>query len=240
MTITLEVCVEDTAGLDACVEGGADRIELCSALAVGGLTPSYGLMKAAAASPIPVFAMIRPRAGDFRFSPRDIAQMRNDVAAARDLRLAGVVLGAANEDRLDEAALGLLIREAGGLGLTLHRVVDTLPDRLDAIERAIGLGFHRILTSGGAMRAPDGLAEIAAMQARAAGRVEIMAGSGVDAGNARRLIRETGISAVHASCSEAVAADAALAAFGFAPKEGRRTSAARIKALKTVLAGNEA
>ena len=100
--ILLEVCVEDAIGLQAAINGGAGRIELCSALGLGGLTPSPGLMAEAARSPIPVMAMIRPRAGGFVWSTEDLRQMKADIAAARTAGLAGVVLGASRPDgRLD-------------------------------------------------------------------------------------------------------------------------------------------
>ena len=92
--VTLEICVDGADGLIAAVAGGADRIELCSALALGGLTPSPGLMTLAARAPVPVYAMIRPRAGDFVFSPAEIDQMRREIDAVREAGLAGVVLGA--------------------------------------------------------------------------------------------------------------------------------------------------
>ena len=104
--VLLEVCVDSAAGLDAAVAGGADRIELCSALDVGGLTPSAGLTRLAAGCGLPVFAMIRPRAGGFVFGAADVAVMQADIAAAREAGLAGVVLGASRPDgRLDEWVL---------------------------------------------------------------------------------------------------------------------------------------
>ncbi|HCO54934.1 MAG TPA: copper homeostasis protein CutC, partial [Pelagibacterium sp.] len=118
----LEICVDDAAGLAAAISGGADRIELCSSLALGGLTPTPGLMALAATSPIPVYAMIRPRAGDFVFSRDDVATMETDIDAARSAGLSGVVLGATHPDgRLDTAILERLVTRASGLGLTLHR-----------------------------------------------------------------------------------------------------------------------
>jgi copper homeostasis protein len=236
MPVLLEVCIEDTAGLNACVTGGADRIELCSALDLGGLTPSAGLMRAAARLPIPTFAMVRPRAGDFRFSAADVAVMRTDIAAARAAGLTGVVLGALTGDgTLDLDLLRVLVAEAEGLERTLHRAVDLVPDRLAAVDQAVGLGFHTILTSGGALRAPDGADAIRAMRERADGRIAIMAGSGIGPGNAASLIRACGVTAIHASCGVAEPPPPDLSRFGFAGPFVRRTDPDRIRALKTVL-----
>ncbi len=127
--ITLEVCVDDAAGLDAAIAGGADRIELCSALTLGGLTPSAGLMAIAAGAAVPVYAMIRPRGGDFVFSSRELDQMRAEIDAVRSAGLAGVVLGASRPDgMLDGSMLQALAEHAKGLGLSLHRAFDCVPD----------------------------------------------------------------------------------------------------------------
>ena len=178
--ILLEVCVEDASGLRAAIDGGADRIELCSALSVGGLTPSPGLMVLAGKADLPVYAMIRPRPGDFVFDASDIAVMRVEIDAARAAGLAGVVLGASRLDgALDKEALKELADHAQGLGLTLHRAFDLVPDFADAVETAVDLGFERILTSGGAKRAPDGIDHLAAIIADTRDRISIMPGSGV-------------------------------------------------------------
>lgn len=236
MRATLEVCVDTLEGVETCVEGGADRIELCSALPLGGLTPSHGLMRAAAGCGVPAYAMIRPRQGDFCFGEREVALMVDDIAAARDAGLAGVVLGAATANGLlDEAVLSVLCAASEGMGRTLHRVIDTVEDRLAAIDTAIALGFERILTSGGALTAIDGLSALKDMQAHAGERIEIMVGSGVAPENAVAISERTGISAFHASCGISVPTDARLAAFGFAPQTERRTSAEKIRQMKTVL-----
>ncbi|RVJ14613.1 copper homeostasis protein CutC, partial [Sinorhizobium medicae] len=115
--ILLEVCVDDPDGLEAAVAGGADRVELCSALCAGGLTPSPGLMSAAGMPPVPVYAMIRPRAGDFVYDAADLEVMRRDIDAARAAGLAGVVLGASRADgRLDARMLTKLAGHAAGMG----------------------------------------------------------------------------------------------------------------------------
>ena len=170
--ITLEICIDSPAGLAAAISGGADRIELCSALALGGLTPSPGLMALAAKAPIPVHALIRPRAGDFTFTEAEIAAMEADIDAARAAGLKGVVLGASHPDgTLDSETLSRLIARAKNLELTLHRAFDLVPDFPRAVDAAIAMGFSRILTSGGAPRAIDGLETLKTIVAHAAGRI---------------------------------------------------------------------
>ncbi|MGI4745549.1 MAG: copper homeostasis protein CutC, partial [Janthinobacterium lividum] len=176
--IELEVCVDTIGGLEQAVAAGAARIELCGPLAVGGTTPSVGLIEAARDCAVPVYAMIRPRDGNFVFSPADEAGMLAEIRFVRAAGLAGVVLGASRPDgTLDEAMLARLSAAAGGLGRTLHRAFDLAPDPLAALETAIGLGFERVLTSGGSPRAVDGMAVLARLVRAAAGRIEIMAGS---------------------------------------------------------------
>lgn len=238
--VTLEICVDTPAGLGAAVEGGADRIELCAALALGGLTPSAGLMHLAARVPIPVYAMVRPRAGSFVYGGDEVAAMRAEIRAVRSVGLAGVVLGASRPDgALDEAVLADLLAEAGGLGTTLHRAFDLVPDPLDALETAASLGFERILTSGGALRAVDGTAILRALVEASGGRVAIMPGSGVRAGNAAEIVARTGAGEIHASCRSRASreADPRLLRFGFEADGAQDTDRAEVAALRAVLAG---
>lgn len=213
--LTFEVCIDTAAGYAAC-EGIVDRIELCSALDVGGLTPCPGLIAAAQDSAIPSHVMIRPRAGDFCYDQSDQKAMRDSIEAVQKVGLAGVVIGASKGDQLDITALRDLVAAAEGLEVTLHRVIDLLSDPLAAMEQAIELGINRILTSGGATRAVDGQAMLRAMQKAAKGRIEIMVGSGVSVSNLAELSQNTGITSFHASCSTAVPVAEHLHHFGFA------------------------
>lgn len=233
--ILLEVCVEDATGLAAAIRGGAGRIELCSALALGGLTPSPGLMAEAARAPVPVMAMIRPRAGGFVWSTEDLRQMKADIAAVRGAGLAGVVLGASRPDgRLDEWMLSTLLAEAEGMDTTLHRCFDLTPDKGQALETAIALGFRRVLTSGGAPSAAQGAATLSRLIDQAAGRILMLPGSGIRPETLPALshlpLRE-----VHASCSMAEPEAAAVAALGFGPPERRVTSEHAVRALTAAL-----
>ncbi|MGO4437092.1 copper homeostasis protein CutC [Rhizobium sp. RAF56] len=233
----LEVCVDDIAGLHAAVEGGADRIELCIALSLGGLTPGPGLMAAAARHPVPAYAMIRPRAGDFRFSSDELEIMKGDIDAVRRAGLAGVVLGASLVDgSLDVEMLEVLATHAEGLGKTLHRAFDLVPDPIEAIEIAVRLGFERILTSGGERSAAEGIEALERAIALASGRISIMPGSGINLQTIEALVPRLAVSEIHASCSVAAEpADIRAVTLGFAPANARRTSAATVRALKAAL-----
>ena len=236
--ILLEVCIDDLAGLEAAVAGGAGRIELCSALALGGLTPSLGLMEVAATFDIPSHAMIRPRAGDFVYSDEEIDVMLADIEAARNAGLTGVVLGASLPDgRLDRMVLQTLAGAAEGLDMTLHRAFDLVPNIPDAVEIAARLGFSRILTSGGARTAMEGLPGLKQAIAAANRRISIMPGSGISADNAGAFLA-LGVSELHASCSApAPSVSGKLLDFGFQSEAARRTDADKVRALKAVLSG---
>ena len=199
--VKLEVCVDSVDGLNAAIAGGADRIELCSALDVGGLTPGPGLMQAAADALIECHAMIRPRPGDFIVTSSDRQAMLADVAAARQMGLKGVVLGASYADTtLDDVTLQILVDASGAMEKTLHRVFDLTADPSAALDTAVALGFTRILTSGQASSAPQGAAVLESLVKQAAGRIQIMAGGGVTVGSVPQLL-STGLDAIHASCS---------------------------------------
>ena len=232
----LEICVDTIEGARAAKAGGADRIELCSALSEGGLTPSAGLMRAAAALSIPVYAMIRPRSGLFHFTADEEAVMLADIAVAKAAGLAGVVLGAQGDDnRLETAMLARLIAAAGGMGTTLHRVIDVVPDPLEALDQAAALGFERVLTSGAAPEAPDGADMVARMVERAGDRILVMAGCGLTAGNVAGFVARTGVPEVHAACTVLVTGEREFS--DFSPVGGRMaTSTDDVRAMADAVA----
>ena len=235
----LEICVDTPDGLDTAVAAGADRIELCAALDSGGLTPAPGLIAAARGCGVPVYAMVRPRAGSFTFGAVDRDAMLADIAAVRAAGLAGVVLGASRADgTLDAEMLASLCAAATGLGRTLHRAFDLVPDQRAALETAVRLGFERILTSGGALSALDGQGSLATLVAAADGRLTIMAGGGVRPDNVLALVRTTGIAEVHASARRAFPSDPGLVRWGFAAEYHFATDGATILALRQALAGS--
>ena len=214
--ILLEVCVDSPRGLKAAIAGGADRIELCSSLPVGGLTPSPGFMALAARSARPSRAMIRPRVGDYVYSEEEVDIMRRDIDAARDAGLAGVVIGASlASGALDEKTIARLADHAEGLELTLNRTVDLSPEPLKAVDMAI---------------------TIAAMVARAGDRLEILAGSGLNPDNVRSLVEKTGVRAVHGSFAAPLAdIDAKLVRFGYIAADARDTSEELVRRARTTL-----
>jgi len=233
----LEICVDDAAGLEAAIEGGADRVELCSVLELGGLTPTPGLIALASHANVPVRVMIRPRPGDFVFSESDLAAMLADIEAVRQAGLEGVVLGASRPDgRLDLETLDILAKAAAGLKRTLHRAIDLVPDMAEAVEQAIALGFDTILTAGRARTAPQGIDQLALAHRIAAGRIAIMAGSGIDAGTAPALLARVPLPALHASCGIAAPpASPPAIRLGFDSASRRATSREKVAALKAAL-----
>lgn len=233
----LEICVDDPEGLAAALEGGADRIELCSSLDSGGLTPTAGLIAQAALAPVPVYAMIRPRAGNFCFSALETEAMLQEIDAMRKAGLVGVVLGASTQDnRLDIALLQRLTARAEGMGLTLHRAFDLVPEPFEALEQAIDLGFERILTSGQQLKAIDGVDLLQQLVQRAAGRISIMPGSGVNVENARKILQVTGVHEIHSSGRISQPnPDVRSVELGFASPVFSQTSASNIRQVKDIV-----
>ena len=203
MSIKIEVCIDNLESLHNAINGGADRIELCSSLALGGLTPSFGFMKKAAAiSSIPVYAMIRPRQGDFLYDNDDISAMIEDIHAAKLAGLQGVVFGVLKGNGDIDMPLStrlMKIANDNDLGVTFHRAVDQCSNYKKAIENIAELGCERILTSGLAANAYDGIDVLTEMVKLANGRFEILAGAGVTAENAKEIIEKTGITEIHLS-----------------------------------------
>lgn len=200
----LEVCADSYASCMAAFRGGADRIELCANLPIGGTTPSYALVSQVLRDiPIPVNVLIRPRFGDFLYDQAEAEEMEAQIAACKELGVNGVVIGALTPDgRLNKALLSRLIAKAPGLDLTLHRCFDMTADPLEALEDAVALGFTTILTSGQQPSAPLGAPLLKRLQKAAAGRITIMAGSGVGSGSIPTLRQQTGIRVYHASCKK--------------------------------------
>ena len=237
----LEICVDTPAGLEAAIRGGADRIELCSALDLGGLTPTPGLLLLAREAPVPVYAMIRPRAGTFVFDAAEERAMAAEIAAVAAAGLAGVVLGAnrENDGALDEALLARLLAGAGSLGRTLHRAFDLVPDPRAGLETAVRLGFERVLTSGGERRAADALPLLADLVRAGEERVAVMPGSGVRPENAARILRETGAREIHSSGRAPLPgpADPRCVALGFALEGASDTSEREVRRLREAVDG---
>jgi len=197
--ILLEISVESVEAAAAAERGGADRVELCAGLSVGGLTPDLVLLRALRQQmQIPVFVMIRPRGGDFVYSPAEFAQMKKSIAAARDAGASGLVLGVLKANRtLDIERTRELIELARSLPVTFHRAFDECPHLLQALEDVGRAGASRILTSGGAASAPKGASNIAMLVAAAGERVTIVPGAGINAENILQLAAATGAREFH-------------------------------------------
>ncbi|MFF2841064.1 copper homeostasis protein CutC [Paenarthrobacter sp. NPDC057981] len=197
----LEIAVQDVAGVRAALEGGATRVELCTALGVGGLTPSIGTVKLAvdAAPAGYVHVLVRNRGGGYVYSDDDVRTMCADIAALRGTGVGGVVAGALTpEGRIDLATLGRFVDAAGELPVTFHRALDASTDPLVELVRLEGTGVGRVLTSGGAVRSLQGLEMLASMVREAPEGVQIMAGGGVRVGDIPALVA-VGVAAVHLS-----------------------------------------
>ena len=195
----IEGCVDSHASALAACRGGADRLELCANLSIGGTTPSPGLFRQVRRDcSLPVNVLIRPRFGDFLYSEAEVEEMEDCVRRFRDLGADGVVLGALTPPgTLDRAVMARLMEAAGGMEVTLHRAFDMTRDPLEALEAAIHLGCRTILTSGQARSALAGSELLRELLRRAAGRVDIMAGCGVNRENIVSLYEQTGIRIFH-------------------------------------------
>jgi copper homeostasis protein len=197
----LEICVDSVESAIASAQGGAGRVELCSALDEGGITPSSGLIRAVrSAVDIQVFPIIRPRGGSFVYSDREGDVMCRDIEQVKAWGVDGVVLGVLTEDnRIDRSRTSELIALARPLQVTFHRAFDVCKDLERALEDVIASGADRILTSGGRADALQGMDMIAALQRQAGTRIGVMAGGGIRPSNVRKIAVHTGVRAVHTS-----------------------------------------
>ena len=202
MNILVEAAVESLDDALAAVDGGADRLELCANLADGGTTPSEELIADVVEQiAIPVFVMIRPRGGSFLYSPSEIDEMRRSIDRARELDVDGFVLGVLNSSqRIDTIRTQSLVDAAGDLPVTFHRAFDRVADRIDALDSLIDIGIARVLTSGGAPTAPEGMTALRELVEIAGDEIVILAGGGVRFQNVAELVDETGVQEVHARC----------------------------------------
>lgn len=196
----IEVCVEKIETALAADNYGADRIELCSALDIGGLSPSIGIIEECTERcSIDVFSMIRPRGGRFDYTQNELKIMVKDIKAANRAKANGVVFGCLNDDlTINKEYTRVLVEEAKSLnlGVTFHRAFDFIPNPLDAIEFLIELNVDRILTSGQKPTAIEGVNNIKEFVKISNGRIQIMAGSGVNRTNANELIQAK-VDAIH-------------------------------------------
>ena len=206
MTPILEVCVGSVQSALAAKQGGAARIELCSALEIGGITPSAGLMEEVrAVEGLKMHVLIRPRGGDFLYDKEEVACMIHDIHLAKRYGADGIVIGALQADgAIDAEACRRMIDAAEGMQITFHRAFDMCSNPLQAIETIHHLGCHRLLTSGCAPTALQGLPLLQQLTAMQTG-VIIMPGCGVKSGNVAEIVRGCGATEVHASARKSFA-----------------------------------
>jgi copper homeostasis protein len=206
--IILEVCVDTVDDANAAREAGAGRVELCSCLELGGLTPSFGLVKNAIHSGIPLFVMIRPRAGDFVYSRTELDCMAGDIECLREVGVSGFVFGALDSsNNLDEPALEKLIAACSGLPAILNRAIDLSADPIKSLEVAMQLGFERVLTSGAATSAVNGLAMLTKFFAIAEDQIIIVPGGCVTPETIDELLAALPVLEIHASCKKPLVID---------------------------------
>ncbi|WP_130618150.1 copper homeostasis protein CutC [Dyella amyloliquefaciens] len=200
-TRVLEVAANSLDSALAAQAGGAGRIELCTALELGGLTPSHGEIALVREHVrLPLYVLIRPRAGDFLYSEHERATMRRDIEACAALGCDGVVFGVLDADGdVDMDCCSELAAAAGRMGITFHRAFDLVRDPERALEDLISLRAERVLTSGGARSALEGAERIRERIAQAHGRLVVMPGAGITPANIAHVAALTGADELHAS-----------------------------------------
>lgn len=240
--LTLEACVYS---LDDAVEaerGGADRVELCASPADGGITPSYGTMDLARKQlSLTIYPIIRPRGGDFLYSAAEFEVMKYDISMCKSIGVDGVVFGVLRADgSLDVERCSELVENARPLGVTVHRAFDMARDAEQTLEELIAIGVDRVLTSGQATSALQGIPLLARLVRIAAGRIIIMPGGGVSVDTVVPIVEQTGVREVHASAKvlrdsamEFRRAELAMGTAAGAEFTLQHTSAERLRAIRT-------
>lgn len=199
----IEICCGSLESAIAAQQGGAYRVELCSSLHEGGVTPSYGAIKSARGQLfIKLNVIIRVRGGDFVYSKQEIEIMREDILMAKSLGVDGVVFGCLTpQGDVDMEAMRFLMEVSQGLEVTFHRAIDLARDPMNALDDIIELGCDRILTSGACSTAFEGVELIRELHLKANGRVSIMPGCGVNVSNVEKILSYTSVSEIHCSAS---------------------------------------
>lgn len=205
--VKLEICAVGIPSVITAEQAGAHRVELCENLEAGGLTPSYGMLKMVreAVSNLPIHVLVRPRRGNYVYDSTYLKLMINDIKTIHSMGYEGIVIGALEPDgTLAVNQMQAMIDAAEGMSITFHRAIDVALDPMKTIEQLIALGVDRLLTSGNMPTAWEGRKNIALFQKTFGQNIKIMAGSGVNSGNAQKLIEATGIEEIHASAKTTV------------------------------------
>lgn len=239
--VLVEACVDTVASALAAQAGGAGRIELCANLVEGGTTPSAGTIALARERlGIPLFVIVRPRGGDYLHDADEVEVMRRDVEAVRRLGADGVVIGALTPDgRVDAAVTRVLVEAARPMRVTFHRAFDAARDAAEALETLATLGVDRVLTSGGAASALEGVAALRALVQQAGERLVVLAGGRLTPESVGAVVSASGVREVHVRGAERVESAMRFRRAGvgvakpYAPDEFARvvTSAEQIRAV---------
>jgi copper homeostasis protein len=201
----IELCAASVEAIDLAVKYKVDRIELCQSLESGGLTPSMGLIEKAISSGMETHVLIRPRSGNFYFTPNEKEIMINDISYCKSLGVDGVVVGSLDENQnLEESFLIEVIRAAGDMDVTFHRAFDECISWRNAMDTLVALNFTRILSSGQSKTVSDGLEVLKQMVDYADNHIEIMAGGGVNVLNLNHLLNEVKVNGIHFSGTDLV------------------------------------
>jgi copper homeostasis protein len=208
----LEICVENFESALTAEKAGADRIELCADLFLGGLTPDFNLLKSVKEKlKIPVHVMIRPRPGDFFYSDAELEQMKKEIEIAKKIKADGVVFGILTADKkVDVERTKELVELSRPMKITFHRAFDETTEPFEALENIAECGANILLTSGQREKAIDGAELIYQLNILAKGRIEIMAGSGITDKNILEIAKKTGIKTFHGSAKKINAAEKIL------------------------------
>ena len=200
----LEIACNNIQSVIHAVEGGADRIELFSNIQEGGVTPSFGTMKAAVSFGLPVYAMMRPRGGHFCYTNHELESLKWDIESAHEAGVQGIVVGALTAKGEIDTALCEILLSYWGKPATFHRAFDLLGSPFTALEALIELGFERVLTSGGAATALEGIGIIESLVAASKGRIQILAGAGINRENAAAFNHIAGLEGVHTTAKRLI------------------------------------
>ncbi|WP_298756563.1 copper homeostasis protein CutC [uncultured Psychroserpens sp.] len=214
----LEICANSYQSAKHAQEAGAHRIELCSELSIGGITPSFGLIKEVMSTlDIETFVLVRPRSGNFCYTEKEFEIIKRDIKISKDLGCHGIVSGVLNPDyTIDIERTRELVELSKPLSFTFHRAFDMVPNAKEALEQLIDLGIERVLTSGQQPKAINGLGLLKTLNQQADNRIMILIGSGVSSKNTKAF-KNAGFKELHASASEVITTESSVY-FGNTPQ----------------------
>jgi copper homeostasis protein len=235
--IKLEICAQSLTSALAAQAGGAHRIELCSALEVGGLTPSYAtLIETRRQLGIEICVLIRPRAGDFFYTDLEFDLIKKDILFCKQQGIEGVVVGILNQNStFDLKKMDILAQLAYPMDIISHRAFDQTPDPFLALSQLQNMGFQRILTSGQAQNAVEGKEILRGLVAAAEGKIEIMPGAGINVDNIQELLRFTNATTIHTSAKAKIKSTIEAEIDGWRDNDFWETDEALVKELVSLI-----